>query len=331
MAITLSRTDYDELWQTANPLPLSVNAQGYGELRQVVPQRLGRGYIHRIQLREINLCLFNYQLHDDLCVAVTSQPGRFASSELGFNLSGNRSGKCTGDNFIEWGTCNEPDNRLWITYANDPVLKVDLHLDSVDGLTRLVTDALDELPEGIRHCIEAREGGWFSEINAITPAMRSALEQILYCPFQGKTKQIYLESKCLELIALKLAQLKESELPVKAPVSLSPDDVDRIYAAQKILEENPENPPSLMALARQVSLNDYKLKVGFKAVFGTTVFGYLHRHRMETARELLNSRRLNVKEVAQSVGYANQSRFAVAFRKQFGVNPKAYLLGRQSG
>ncbi len=29
--------------------------------------------------------------------------------------------------------------------------------------------------------------------------------------------------------------------------------------------------------------------------------------------------------------YANQSRFAAAFRKQFGVNPKTYLLGRTSG
>jgi AraC family transcriptional regulator, transcriptional activator of the genes for pyochelin and ferripyochelin receptors len=45
---------------------------------------------------------------------------------------------------------------------------------------------------------------------------------------------------------------------------------------------------------------------------------------METARQLLSDRRLNVREVAQAVGYANQSRFAAAFRKQFGINPKAF-------
>jgi AraC-like DNA-binding protein len=33
--------------------------------------------------------------------------------------------------------------------------------------------------------------------------------------------------------------------------------------------------------------------------------------------------------VAQAVGYANQSRFAAAFGKQFGINPKAYLLSKK--
>jgi AraC family transcriptional regulator, transcriptional activator of the genes for pyochelin and ferripyochelin receptors len=31
-----------------------------------------------------------------------------------------------------------------------------------------------------------------------------------------------------------------------------------------------------------------------------------------------------VSEVAQAVGYVNQSRFAAAFRKHFGVNPATY-------
>jgi AraC-like DNA-binding protein len=31
-----------------------------------------------------------------------------------------------------------------------------------------------------------------------------------------------------------------------------------------------------------------------------------------------------VSEVAQAVGFANRSYFALAFKKRFGVNPKAY-------
>jgi AraC-like DNA-binding protein len=48
---------------------------------------------------------------------------------------------------------------------------------------------------------------------------------------------------------------------------------------------------------------------------------------MEYARQLLQERELNVSQVAKKVGYASQSRFATAFRKKFGVNPKA-LIGR---
>ena len=141
---------------------------------------------------------------------------------------------------------------------------------------------------------------------------------------------MYLECKCLELIALKLEQIQQRTRPAKKACLLNPDDVERIQIARDILLENAQHPPTLVALARQVSLNDYKLKVGFRQVFGTTVFGYLHRYRMEQAHRLLTEQRMNVKEVAQAVGYANQSRFASAFRKQVGLNPKTYLLSKRS-
>ncbi|MEH2463941.1 helix-turn-helix transcriptional regulator [Nostoc sp.] len=58
--------------------------------------------------------------------------------------------------------------------------------------------------------------------------------------------------------------------------------------------------------------------------FGTTVFGYLHDYRMEQARQLLLSGQMKIEQVAQIVGYVNRSRFANAFRKKYGINPKAY-------
>ncbi|MEM8780968.1 MAG: AraC family transcriptional regulator, partial [Cyanobacteria bacterium P01_G01_bin.49] len=36
-------------------------------------------------------------------------------------------------------------------------------------------------------------------------------------------------------------------------------------------------------------------------------------------------RELNVAQVAKKVGYASRSNFAIAFRKKFGVNPKAFM------
>jgi len=297
----------------------------------MVPEQLGQGYIQSIQWSGIDLTLFHYRFHDDVHVIKQAQDQNPPLGEIGFHLSGNRHGYCTGDNFIDWGHYDEPDEWTAVTYANDPILKVDIHLESPNTLSQFIADTLKELPAEIRQCLEDCDGRWFSEVNTITPAMRSPLEQIFHCPFQGRTKQMYLEGKCLELIALKLEQLKDIDKRTGPSCSLKPDDIDRIHHAKAILTANLDNPPSLMELARQVSLNDYKLKVGFRQVLGTTVFGYLHQHRMETARQLLEAQRMNVREVAQSVGYANQSRFAAAFRKQFGINPKTYLLGRQPG
>ena len=74
-------------------------------------------------------------------------------------------------------------------------------------------------------------------------------------------------------------------------------------------------------LARSAGLNEVKLKAGFKTLFGSSVYAYLRHHRMEEAQRMLRRRLYTVTEVAQRVGYANPSKFAGAFRKQFGVNP----------
>jgi AraC-like DNA-binding protein len=44
---------------------------------------------------------------------------------------------------------------------------------------------------------------------------------------------------------------------------------------------------------------------------------------MERARQLLLERNLNVSEVALRVGYQNPSKFAAAFRREFGISPSS--------
>ncbi|MGD1938425.1 MAG: helix-turn-helix transcriptional regulator [Cyanophyceae cyanobacterium] len=332
MPITITRADHDDLWQEHNPNPEISSRAGFSEHRLLLPERLGQGYTHSIQWRGIGLTLFHYQLHEDVHILEhATEPASWAG-EIGFHLSGNRCGRQTGENFIDWGSQNDiPDAWTSTTYANEPIIKVDIEIKSPDAMGGVITDALEELPAGVRTHLDTWSEDFLCDVGTITPAMRATLEQIFQCPFQGKTKQIYLEGKCLELIALKLEQLKDIDKRTGLACALKPDDVDRIHYAKAILMANLSNPPSLTELAHQVSLNDYKLKVGFKQVFGTTVFGYLHQHRMETARQLLAEQRMNVKEVARTVGYASQSQFAIAFRKEFGMNPKVYLLSKKSG
>jgi AraC-like DNA-binding protein len=113
----------------------------------------------------------------------------------------------------------------------------------------------------------------------------------------------------------------------KSPISR--DDRDRIHFAREILLQRLADPPSLVELARLVGLNDYKLKAGFRQVFGTTVFGYLRQERLEKARQLLQAQDISVTAAAAAVGYSSQGHFAAAFRKQFGINPKDLRAGRQ--
>jgi AraC-like DNA-binding protein len=70
-------------------------------------------------------------------------------------------------------------------------------------------------------------------------------------------------------------------------------------------------------------MSETKLKQGFVALFGSPVFSYLRRERLAAARRLLLAGGLGVTEVADRVGYQNPSKFAAAFRLEFGVTPSS--------
>ncbi|MDZ8262368.1 AraC family transcriptional regulator [Nostoc sp. ChiQUE01b] len=165
---------------------------------------------------------------------------------------------------------------------------------------------------------------FYQSLGKMTPEMQVALQQLLQCPFQGIMRRTYLEAKTLELITLQFAQLFHNGTPSYQMINLKSSDVERIYLARDIITQNITNPPSLIELARQVELNDRKLKQGFRQLFGTTVFGYLHDYRLEKACQLLMEGKMNVAQVSYAVGFANRGYFAAAFRKKFGINPSDY-------
>lgn len=188
-------------------------------------------------------------------------------------------------------------------------------------------DQLDLLPKDVQLFLSSETIPIFHHtVGQSTPGMQLALQQILNCPYQGIMKQMFLESKVLELITLQFTQLIEIEQGKKSSIHLRPQDIDAIHQAKEILIDNCDSPPSLLELARQVGVSERKLKQGFRSCFGTTAFKYLHHYRMERSRQLLAEGRMTVAEVANSVGYSHLSHFASAFKRQFGVNPSAYSL-----
>ncbi len=160
-------------------------------------------------------------------------------------------------------------------------------------------------------------------VHATTALMRAVLYQILHCPYCGKAKHLYLESKAMELLSHKLAQLHPS---FNCPGNeLTRSDYDRIIHAAEVLVDNLDNPPNTKELARSVGLSGSKLNRCFRSVYGASPFEYLRNHRLQTAMQLLQSGEINVTEAALSVGYANLSYFSKAFKTMFGAPPGEFL------
>ena len=183
-------------------------------------------------------------------------------------------------------------------------------------------DRIDEFPTALKNTLENPESAILYHPSPITLAQRQVLQQILEWPYQGLARHLYLESKALELLALHLNQMLSGS--PQHVTSVKEKDIDRIYAARDILTQNVAKPPSLSELAQQVDLTEVKLTRGFRQVFDTSVFNYLHDYRMNKACQLLQTGSLNIQEVARSVGYANGDSFGKAFREKFKVTPSTY-------
>jgi AraC-like DNA-binding protein len=288
------------------------------------PKGISHGYRHWYHLRPgISLLVDDYTLNENLVIE-TSQGKASTCLELSFSLLGKNSYEkvLSGQNALF--LYEDSGEQGWIELqAQEKLLKFDIHIE-YSLFQSFITNQIDLLPVSLRDAIkndDHRELDYL-QIGSTTVQMQTVLRQILNCPYQGLTKQLYLEGKVLELMALRLEDT-HSTVPLNSNTTLKPEQIDSIYQAREILINYFSNPPSLLALARQVNLNDCTLKKGFQQIFGTTVFGYLHDYRMERAKELLLEAN-KVNQVARTVGYSSYSAFMTAFRKKFGVNPSVY-------
>lgn len=292
------------------------------------PQQRSRGYRRHYFLPSgLGLLIEEYTLYEDLMIEYGAGDGR-SLFEISFNLLGNNKteGLQGGQSFVQT-SIDECAKGFSHWNCNQRILKIDLHL-SPRLLQHLSAGYWQDLPPAIQKFIETNgtNGLDYLQIGTITPAMQQVLQQIWQCPYHGLTRQLFLEGKCLELMALRLEALDRDSVHPFDQTTLKGDDVDRIHQAKDILLARIDSPPTLLELSRQVGLNDRKLKQGFRQIFGMTVFGYLHDYRMKQAQQLLTRHDIKIEQVAEMVGYTNRSRFAAAFRRKFGVNPKTYQL-----
>jgi AraC family transcriptional activator of pyochelin receptor len=332
MTIILTSADYEQLWEESSAkgnVTLIENDWSYAETWQ---HSFAKRFLQILQLRfglsvEIgnseSFCTWGLEIEHP-----NSYPLTLAFQILGKaraltpEVNNDYYYESAGENYLfSVAGANEIEEKL----AGEQLLSVRIRIEP-EFLRTFSLGQLDLLPKEVHPFLNGNNLPVFHRcVGESTPEMQLALRQILNCSYQGVMKQMFIESKVLELITLQFTQLIEMEKGKKLAIRLRPQDIDSIHYAKEILINNLDNPPSLLELARQVGVSERKLKQGFRSCFGTTAFKYLHHYRMARSRQLLAEGRMSVAEVANSVGYSHLSHFASAFKRQFGVNPGSYL------
>ena len=98
--------------------------------------------------------------------------------------------------------------------------------------------------------------------------------------------------------------------------------------ARDYVEKHYAKPITLDGIARALNVSPFYLSHVFSEESDYSLFTYLTTLRMEKARTMLAEGRLNVSEVARTVGYEDSNYFSKVFRRHWGKSPKGYALCR---
>ena len=159
----------------------------------------------------------------------------------------------------------------------------------------------------------------------MSAGMKYIFDTIWQCPQPEGLKKLYIESKIMDLFSLQCEILLRSNNMIKRTPALPTADIEKLYAAKALLEQRLEQPPSLAELSRLCHLNEFKLKKGFRELFHTTVYGFVHESRLTRAQQMIREGEKNISEIAYLLGYSHPQHFQRAFKKQFGVTPGSFL------
>ena len=81
---------------------------------------------------------------------------------------------------------------------------------------------------------------------------------------------------------------------------------------------------SVDTLTTEVGISRTQLHRKMKEMTGLPVSEFIRNIRLEQAARLLEEQKINVTQVAYSVGFNNPAHFSTVFRKQFGISPTEY-------
>jgi len=222
------------------------------------------------------------------------------------------------------------ENKSFVLFNPQQNLPINLEVNSkAKVITLLITikkfhSFFSEFSKYITFLNDDNQNKKYYNAKDLNPKEIIVLNQIFNYGLHSSLEKLYTKGKVYELLSLYF-NFSENQDIENCPFLEDEDNVLKIRKAKEIVVERMAEPPSLNELSEEIGLTLKKLKDGFKHIYGETVFNFLLDYKLDYSRKLLLSKKHNVAEVSELIGYSTSSHFIAAFKKKFGTTPKKYL------
>lgn len=293
----------------------------------IVPQELGSGFISAISpcsdvelsvlhLKLLRPIVMRYEDFDCLFEATYCFRGHIAYTETGVIDT------CLRQN--ELGIYMKPHSRGMMMYPSG---------EEIFAVSLLAKNQFYRQLPFREDCTRSHSSTCFNLADALMDPRKTSVQihnlfsQIVENRLEDELQTIFLEGAAKMVLSLLWQNNVVNHVKGIKACGYCSADQKAIRTAEQALTGSFENPPTICELSRMVGLNEYKLKNGFREMFGKTIYEYVRELRMRNAKNLLEDDNLSISQVAYKVGYINTSHFARAFRKEYGLNPSDFRGG----
>ena len=128
-----------------------------------------------------------------------------------------------------------------------------------------------------------------------------------------------------KLLKNKFSGMQQQEEKLEM-LNIKPADEILMEKIMKVINDNLAEPTlDVEMLAKSVGLSRVHLYRKLKALTNLSTRDFIRNIRIQQAAKLLQDRRMNISDIAYSVGFNNLAHFSNSFKEQFGISPKEYM------
>lgn len=149
------------------------------------------------------------------------------------------------------------------------------------------------------------------------------LKNLWNSPVCDKLHRLYFESRVNQVFCEQVELLFTDTKHTKENL-FQKQDVEKLHKVALLIEQNLHDPICIATLTKAIGLNEYKLKKGFKQLYGMSMSSYLQNIRMSKAKVLLQETDKTISEIAYELGFSHSQHFHRAFKKTFDTVPSVF-------
>lgn len=205
-----------------------------------------------------------------------------------------------------------------IPFFNDAPVTIGIISISIVALHQFISKGTDELNFYQSEIFDKQQ---YHLMEEASPTIKRCIGEIL----ENQDNLLFIEAKKYAILAdFFLGSRKKTNYT--CPFLNKQENIEKIIQAKKFIIADLSKNPTHSEIAKEVGINEFNLKTGFKEVYGKSCTQYLKDYKLTESRRIIADGKATVGEVADMMGYNNVSHFIDLFKQKFGMTPKQFSL-----